>query len=168
MKLFWQCYCMCCWVPIRSNVARTFLIDPTPMQIRAYEVLCIAQEAAIAALEPGNKINAVYRAELAVVERDAPELVSNLTKSAGRGIGLEFEESGLRLDANNDKVRKEGMVFNVSLGFQNLQAETSNPKPGNFSLILADTVVVTGGRCEVATKLISKALEDVAYTFKGG
>ncbi|RAL39897.1 hypothetical protein DM860_008037 [Cuscuta australis] len=148
-----------------SSVARTFLIDSTSMQSKAYEVLLKAQEAAIAALKPGNKINAVYQAALAVVEKDAPELVSNLTKSAGAGIGLEFRESGLLLNLKNDKVLKEGMVFNVSLGFQNLQAETSNPKSRNFSLLLADTVIVTSESRDVVTQLMSKALKDVAYSF---
>lgn len=148
-----------------SNVARTFLIDSTSTQSKAYEVLLKAQEAAIAALKPGNKMNAVYQAALAVVERDAPELVSNLTKTAGTGIGLEFRESGLMLNAKNDKVLKAGMVFNVSLGFQNLQADTSTPKSRNFSLLLADTVILTNEGHEVVTQLISKALKDVAYSF---
>ncbi|VFQ98906.1 unnamed protein product [Cuscuta campestris] len=148
-----------------SNVARTFLINSTSMQNKAYGVLLKAQEAAIAALKPGNKINVVYQAALAVVQKDAPELVRNLTKSAGTGIGLEFRESGLLLNAKNDKLLKEGMVFNVSLGFQNLQAVTSNPKSRNFSLLLADTVIVTRESPEVATRLISKALKDVEFLF---
>ncbi|CAH9078968.1 unnamed protein product [Cuscuta europaea] len=147
-----------------SNVARTFLIDSIPMQSKAYEVLLKAHEAAIAALKQGNKISAVYQAALAVVEREAPELVSNLTKTAGTGIGLEFRESGLLLNSRNDKVLKAGMVFNVSLGFQNVVAKTSKLKR-NFSLLLADTVIVTSEGHDVVTKLISKALKEVAYSF---
>ncbi|XP_022872909.1 LOW QUALITY PROTEIN: FACT complex subunit SPT16-like [Olea europaea var. sylvestris] len=126
-----------------SNIARTYLIDANTAQSRAYEVLLKAHEAAIIALKPGNRVSAVYQAVLAVVERDAPELVPNLTKSAGTGIGLEFRESGLSLNAKNDRVLKAGMIFNVSIGFQNLQAGTINPKSQNFSLLLADTVIVT-------------------------
>ncbi|XP_060167395.1 FACT complex subunit SPT16-like [Lycium barbarum] len=148
-----------------SNIARTFLIDSTQMQTKAYEVLLKAQEAAIGALIPGNKVNAVYQAALAVVDRDAPELVSNLTKSAGTGIGLEFRESGLILNAKNDKLLKPGMVFNVSLGFHNLQNETNKEKSRNFSLLLADTVIVTNDGRDVVTHLSSKALKDVAYSF---
>ncbi|XP_052192943.1 FACT complex subunit SPT16-like [Diospyros lotus] len=148
-----------------SNVARTFLIDSTPTQGKAYEVLLKAHEAAIDALNPGNKASAVYQAALSVVERDAPELVSNLTKSAGTGIGLEFRESGLSLNSKNDKVLKPGMVFNVSLGFQNLQTEDKNPKSQNFSLLLADTVIITEKGHDVATMLSSKAVKDVAYSF---
>ncbi|XP_068662318.1 FACT complex subunit SPT16 [Aristolochia californica] len=147
-----------------SNVARTFLIDANPMQSKAYEVLFKAQEAAISALKSGNKISSVYQAALSVVEKEAPELTSHLTKSAGTGIGLEFRESGLSLNARNDRVLKPGMVFNVSLGFQNLQAETKNSKTEKFSLLLADTVII-GDKPEVATSFSSKAVKDVAYSF---
>jgi nucleosome binding factor SPN SPT16 subunit len=148
-----------------SNIARTFLIDATPLQSKGYEVLLKAHEAAISALKPGNKVSAAYQAALSVVEVDAPELVANLTKSAGTGIGLEFRESGLNLNAKNDRVVKTGMVFNVSLGFQNLQAQTKNTRNQNFSLLLADTVVVTDEKTEVATLASSKAVKDVAYSF---
>ncbi|KAI5658442.1 hypothetical protein M9H77_27235 [Catharanthus roseus] len=151
-----------------SNVARTFLIDANAAQSKAYEVLLRAHEAAIAALKPGNKVSAVYQAALAVVKRDAPELVPNLTKSAGTGIGLEFRESGLSLNAKNDRLLKAGMVFNVSIGFQNLRVEKGNPKGRNFALLLADTVIVTNDGRDVATQLSSKAVKDVAYSFNEG
>lgn len=148
-----------------SNVARTYLIDSNTVQSKAYEVLLRAQEAAILAIKPGNKVSAVYAAALAVVERDAPELVANLTKSAGTGIGLEFRESRLNLNAKNEHVIKAGMAFNVSLGFQNLQTTSKNPKSQNFSLLLADTVIVKEDGRDVATAACSKSLKDVAYSF---
>ncbi|KAF3453981.1 hypothetical protein FNV43_RR04423 [Rhamnella rubrinervis] len=148
-----------------SNVARTFLIDANPLQSKAYEVLLKAHEAAINDLKSGNKVSAAYQAAFSVVEKDAPELVPNLTKSAGTGIGLEFRESGLNLNAKNDRVVKAGMVFNVSLGFQNLQNQTNNTKKQNFSLLLADTVIVDNDKTEVVTSKSSKAVKDVAYSF---
>lgn len=148
-----------------ANVARTILIDANPDQSKAYEVLLKAQEAAIGALKAGNKTSAVYQAALAVVEREAPDLVGNLTKSAGTGIGLEFRESGLSLNLKNDKELKAGMIFNVSLGFQNLKTQASNPKSQNFALLLADTVIVGEKSPEVTTNLSSKSLKDVAYSF---
>ncbi|GAB4855678.1 FACT complex subunit spt16 [Ancistrocladus abbreviatus] len=148
-----------------SNVARSFLIDADPMQSKAYEVLLKAHEAAIGALKAGHKVSAVYLAALSVVEKCAPELVGNLTKSAGTGIGLEFRESGLSLNSKNDRVLKPGMVFNISLGFQNLRTETKKSLSQNFSLLLADTVIVGENGPEVVTSLSSKAVKDVAYSF---
>ncbi|XP_042487040.1 FACT complex subunit SPT16-like [Macadamia integrifolia] len=148
-----------------SNLARTFLIDANTVQSKAYEVLLNAHEAAISALKPGNKVSAAYQAALSVVEKDAPELAANLTKSAGTSIGLEFRESGLSLNARNDRELKAGMIFNVSLGFQNLQAQTNNLKTQKFSLLLADTVIVNEKKPEVLTSISSKAVKDVAYSF---
>ncbi|XP_062143324.1 FACT complex subunit SPT16-like [Alnus glutinosa] len=148
-----------------SNVARTFLIDASVTQSKAYEVLLKAQEAAISSLKSGNKVSAAYQAAVLVVEKDAPEFAANLTKTAGTGIGLEFRESGLSLNAKNDRVLRPGMVFNVSLGFHNLQAETKNPKTQKFSVLLADTVIVGEEVPEVVTVSSSKAVKDVAYSF---
>ncbi|KAM1272310.1 hypothetical protein ACFX2J_033014 [Malus domestica] len=86
-----------------SNIARTFPIDATSSQSKAYEVLFKAHNAAISELKPGKKVSAAYQAALAVVEKEAPELISNLTKSAGTGIGLEFRESGFNINAINTK-----------------------------------------------------------------
>ena len=148
-----------------SNIARTFLIDANSTQSKAYEVLLKAQEAAISKLKSGNKLSAAYQAAASVVEKEAPELAANLTKTAGTGIGLEFRESGLNLNAKNDRILKPGMVFNVSLGFQNLQAQTKNPKTQIFSLLLADTVIVGKESPEILTGISSKAVKDVAYSF---
>ncbi|CAL5330032.1 unnamed protein product [Camellia sinensis] len=112
-----------------------------------YEVLLKAHDAAISALKPGNKAGAAYKAALSVVEKDAPELVANLTKSAGTGIGLEFWESGLSLNGKNDR------------------AETKNPKTQKFSVRLSDTVIVGEKSPEVVTTMGSKAVKDVAYSF---
>ncbi|KAK4742442.1 hypothetical protein SAY87_000443 [Trapa incisa] len=148
-----------------SNIARTILIDANPSQINAYEVLLKAQEAVISLLKPGTKLNVAYQAAVSVIKKDAPELLPYLTKSAGTGIGLEFRESGLNINAKNEKVVKQNMVFNVTLGFQNLQNETKNPKCQTFSLLLADTVVVGKEKVEVATSASTKAVKDVAYSF---
>lgn len=148
-----------------SNVARTFLIDANTVQSKAYEVLLKAHEAAISALKSGNKVSAAYKAASTVVETDAPELAANLTRNAGTGIGLEFRESGLSLNAKNDRILKAGMVFNVSLGFQNLQTESKNPKTQKFSVLLADTVIVGEKVPDIVTSKSSKAVKDVAYSF---
>lgn len=145
-----------------SNMARTFLIDATPTQSKAYETLMKAHEAALEALKPGNRMSAVYQAAVDVIEKNAPELLPNLTKSAGTGIGLEFRESGLNLNPKNDRIIKAGMVFNVSLGLHNLQAEKKSEKTKQYSLLLADTCLVP---LENLTASCSKLLKDVAYSF---
>ncbi|RWW80940.1 hypothetical protein BHE74_00010697 [Ensete ventricosum] len=115
-------------------------------------------------LKPGNTVGAAYHAALAVVQNEASELLPNLSKSAGTGIGLELCESGLGLNSKNDRLVRSGMVFNVSLGFQNLQTRTNNPRTEKFSLLLADTVIVTEKPLEVLIARCSMAIKDVAYS----
>ncbi|KAI3718423.1 hypothetical protein L6452_19294 [Arctium lappa] len=148
-----------------TNVARTFLIDSDATQIKAYQVLLKAHEAAVGALKPGNKANAVYKAAYAVVEKEAPELIPNLKKSAGTSIGLEYRESGLNLNKTNERILKAGMVLNVSLSFQCMRSEAMG---WHYALLLADTVIVTVNGCEVGTSLSRKTLEDVVYDFDDG
>ncbi|KAI3902676.1 hypothetical protein MKW92_050917 [Papaver armeniacum] len=118
-----------------SNVARTFLIDANAMQSKP-----------IGALMAGSKVSAGYEAALAVVEKNGPEL---------------FCESGLNLNAKNDSkwILKSGMVFNIFLGFQNLQAQTNNVKTEKFSLLL-DTVIVKENIPIVVTMISSKVVKD--------
>ncbi|CAM6087378.1 unnamed protein product [Calypogeia fissa] len=150
-----------------SNIARTYLIDADKVQEKAYKVLLKAHEQAINALRPGKTMSAVYKAALAVVEKEGPEFLPHLTKNAGTGIGIEFRESGLTLSARNERVLKAGMVFNVVIGFHGLETPTSkNPKTRNFSLLLADTVVVMDKGPEIATGQCSKSFTDIAYSFK--
>ncbi|RRT82426.1 hypothetical protein B296_00020028 [Ensete ventricosum] len=115
-------------------------------------------------LKPGNTVGAAYHAALAVVQKEASELLPNLSKSAGTGIGLELCESGLGLNSKNDRLVRSGMVFDVSFGFQNLQTRTNNPRTEKFSLLLADTVIVTEKPLEVLIARCSKAIKDVAYS----
>ncbi|XP_071714293.1 FACT complex subunit SPT16-like isoform X2 [Rutidosis leptorrhynchoides] len=158
--LYYNNYC--------ANLARTFLIDSNAAQSKAYQVLLKAHEAALGALKPGNKACLVYKAALAVIEKEAPELTANLTKSAGTGIGLEFRESGLTLNEKNDRVLKTCMVLNVSLRFQNLQTKSSKAKSQNYALLLADTVIITADGHQVVTALSTKSFKDVAYSFNDG
>uniref|UniRef100_A0A0D9XZ22 FACT complex subunit n=1 Tax=Leersia perrieri TaxID=77586 RepID=A0A0D9XZ22_9ORYZ len=148
-----------------SNVARTFLIDCDGEKCNAYKVLRQAHDAAIAALKPGSKVSDSYQAAVSVVRDKAPELVPFLTKSAGTGIGLEFRETWLSLNEKNDRILKEGMVFNVSLGFQNLLEKNSDYKNKEYSLWLADTVLVCKEKPHVLTAFVSKADDDAFYSF---
>ncbi|CAA0841975.1 FACT complex subunit SPT16 [Striga hermonthica] len=148
------------------NIARTYLIDSDVVQSKAYKVLLWAHEATILAVRPGKKARVVYEAALSGVKTDAPDFLPNLTKSAGTGIDREFREYGLSLDAENEKVLKVGMALNVSIGFQKLQEKTKKgPKAQSFSMLLADTVLVTDGGRDVATTASSKLFKDVAYPF---
>ncbi|TVU50431.1 hypothetical protein EJB05_01802, partial [Eragrostis curvula] len=148
-----------------SNVARTFLIDCSVEKCNAYKVLHEAHAAAIASLMPGSKANTSYQAAVSVVRGEAPDLLPFLTKSGGTGIGLEFRETCLSLNEKNDLKLKEGMIFNVSLGFQNLPTKAGDENIKEISLWLADTVLICKEKPEILTAYISKAADDVIYSF---
>ncbi|KAL1826782.1 hypothetical protein ACET3Z_005194 [Daucus carota] len=66
------------------------------LESKAYGVLLKAQEAVINGLKPGRTAAGAYQAAVSIVEKEAPELAANLTRTAGTGIGLEFREFGLQ------------------------------------------------------------------------
>ncbi|KAL5994587.1 FACT complex subunit spt16 [Asimina triloba] len=135
-----------------SNMSRTILIYHCIKQVLALRALIKAQKAAISVLKPGNKVSAAYQEAVSVVVREAPEFAPHLTESAGSGIDLELYDSRrLSLDASNERVLEVGMVFNVSLGFENLQVDTGNPLTEKFSMLIADTVVINEASTEALT-----------------
>ncbi|KAI4332506.1 hypothetical protein L6164_017410 [Bauhinia variegata] len=107
-----------------SSIARTFLIVPKPLRVKAYEVLQKAHEAAIYSLKPGNLMRCAYKAAISVVENELPFLVSNLAKCAGSSIGIDYigcSESSLHFEDRNQNIVREGMVFEVSVSSKALK-----------------------------------------------
>lgn len=94
------------------------MIDVNLIQSKDYDIL-EAYESTIGSLNAGNKLGDVYLVAVSVVEKDAPNMVSYLTKSVETRIGIEFCESGLKINAKKGQIAKEGMILNVSIGFQN-------------------------------------------------
>ena len=80
----------------------------------------------------------------------------------GFGIGLEFKESNLLINAKNNREIKKNMVFNVALAFNELK----NEKSKSYAIMVADTVIITAEGNEVATNQISVKYEDVSYSLE--
>ncbi|PRQ42245.1 putative peptidase M24 [Rosa chinensis] len=136
---------------------RTFLIDPNDLPSKACEVLYKAHEAAIKELKPGNKACTAYEAAVSVVKKEAPELSCKMTTNTRPGIIFALHESVLDLNGQNEQLVKEGEVFNMSLGFENLQYS----KGKRISMWLADTVTVQSVIPEVLTAKCSKTNENI-------
>jgi len=107
-----------------SNIARTYLIDPTPEQKENYNLLLEIQQQVIDALKPGNKISKVMEVAMEYLEVKNPKLKDKFVKSCGFGIGVEYREAALSLTSKNERIIQSGMVFNIILGFSNLQIES--------------------------------------------
>jgi len=58
-------------------------------------------------------------------------------------MGIEFREGSLLISSKSDVTAQKGMVFNINIGFsdlENLEAKTSEGK--KYALYLGDTVLV--------------------------
>ena len=119
-----------------SNISRTFLVDPTKAQQKNYEALLEAQRAIIKALRPGTPLKGVYQVGLEVLEKHG--LAKYLTRQAGFVTGIEFRDSSMVISSKSEGKVLPGVVFNVSLGLQNLRDEEN----GSYALQVADTVLL--------------------------
>lgn len=151
-----------------TNLARTYMVDPSKPQERAYKALLKAQTAAIKAVRPGAKASDVYAAASAALAEADPELVPKMSKNAGFGLGLDFRDGTLALNAKNEREIKEGMVFNVTVSLSDLSNPTAqDPSARTYALVIGDSVVARkteeGNEPEVITSRAGKEWKDVAY-----
>jgi len=109
------------------------------------------------------------------VESKDLSLLPCLPKVLGFAMGLEFRDGTATINEKNSTKFQDGMVFTLSVGFHNVGlneeekrgASAATQKLGVFSVLLADTVRVSGaGAAEVLTKL-SKEFGDVSYNISG-
>jgi Xaa-Pro aminopeptidase len=105
----------------------------------AYQSVREAQEAAIAAVQPGVTAGDVDAAARKVLRKAG--LARYFTHSTGHGVGLEIHETP-RVAAGQTEVLKPGMVITVEPGVY---------FPGKWGVRIEDMVAVREGGCEVLT-----------------
>ncbi|MCU9518324.1 Xaa-Pro peptidase family protein [Corynebacterium sp. ES2794-CONJ1] len=128
-------------VGYHSDCTRTYIVGGNldhldPLMHELYEVLYLAQDAAVAAVKPGAKaqeIDAVART--AISSRGFGEYFIHRT---GHGIGLSTHEEPYIM-AGNDLILEPGMTFSVEPGIY---------IPGRFGARIEDIVLVTDKGCE--------------------
>eukprot|EP01117_Protostelium_nocturnum_P003300 TRINITY_DN1426_c0_g1_i2.p1 TRINITY_DN1426_c0_g1~~TRINITY_DN1426_c0_g1_i2.p1 ORF type:complete len:1012 (-),score=450.37 TRINITY_DN1426_c0_g1_i2:224-3259(-) len=146
-----------------SNVARTYFVDPTKDHERNYKLLLEVNALVLKNLRPNKKLNEIYNAAVEKIQKDNADLVEHFGRTVGHGIGLEFQESNLNISAKNELKVEVGMVFNVSVAFNNLSTTSDDPKKRKYSLVVSDTVVVKEDVNEVLTEKCSKLYGEVSY-----
>lgn len=148
-----------------SNVGRTYLIDPTDDQVKYYEFLVSLQKTAVSLAKDGIVIKDFYATLQDTVQKKFPELRAHFPKNIGSGIGIDFRDTSLILNAKNERVLAAGMTLNLSLGFHNLEnAAGKNTKAKTYSLLLVDTVEITKDSAVSFTDT-PKSKTDVSYFF---
>jgi len=149
-----------------SNIARTYMIDPTKEQEKNYQFLLDLQHHILGYLRDGVKGKDIYGRAYQYIKNRRPDLESHFLKNVGFGIGIEFRESTLVLNAKNERVLRSGMVVNLVLGFQNLETkETEDLRNKTYALLVSDTVQITNGHPFIFTDDAPKDIASVFFYF---
>jgi len=84
-------------------------------------------------------------------ERD-PKLLQHLFKELGWGLGYEVRERRFILDEKIKATFQTGMLVCLRLGLDNLATSSKDDKGKKYSLLLADTFIVTEDGAECITE----------------
>ncbi len=123
-----------------SDMTRTVFVGrPSANERGIYDAVRVAQEAAIAAVQPGASVGEVDRAARNVLKSKG--LARYFTHSTGHGVGLEIHEPP-RIAAGQQQLLQPGMVITIEPGAY---------LPGRGGVRIEDMVVVTEAGCEVLT-----------------
>lgn len=151
-----------------SNIARTFLIDPTLDMESNYDFLLLVQAHVVETLlKPGKTGAEVYEGAMAYILAERPSLASHFTKNCGWQMGIEFRDSLFVLSSKNvSRKLVDGQVISVWLGFSGLEnAKASSPKLKEYALLVADTYRVTSDKAMLLTTF-TKERPQVSFFFR--
>jgi nucleosome binding factor SPN SPT16 subunit len=158
-----------------ANVSRTFMVDPVFKISNAYAVLSDLYDRCLEQMLAGNDIRSVLETGKSFMAKRDPSLAPFLSKTLGFATGLEFRDSSMLLNQGNSSKFSPGMVFVLSVGFQDIplsdadKADASDNIKGmsSFSLLISDTLCIQddGSVPDVLTKA-SRSFEDVSYNME--
>lgn len=149
-----------------SNVARTYLVDAADDQEQTYKLLVEIFQRLLKSLKPGVQLNELYNQSVKFLESKNKQLIDKFSKNCGWVIGLEFQESAYTINAKNERSVKAGMVFNLQVAFNNIETKSTDPKKKLYSMLIADTVLVTDKETEVLTEKCPKKYSDISYNLE--
>lgn len=163
-----------------ADVTRTFPVSGkfNEHQRALYEVVLAAQEAAFAAIRPGNHWNQSHDATVQVITEGLVELgllqgdVQTLIEEgayrdfymhrAGHWLGLDVHDvGGYRVD-EAWRVLEPGMVMTVEPGIYVAPDNTSVAEHWRgIGIRIEDNVVVTSTGCEITTSAVPRTIADI-------
>jgi nucleosome binding factor SPN SPT16 subunit len=126
----------------------------------------------LAVMLAGRCVGSVAETANSFIRQRCPHLLKFLPKNFGFGLGLDFRESSLIMNAKNQRKFAQNMVFNLAIGFHDLEltdmqkadAQGSIRKLSKYSMLIADTVLIQSGDepPDIVTKH-SVEWKDVSY-----
>eukprot|EP00752_Nemacystus_decipiens_P016325 g14600.t1 len=156
-----------------ANVSRSFFINPPKKVQNTYRTLLSLYHKCLDNLRPGEPVKAIVEKAHEYLRDKTPDLEQHITKTLGFSLGLDYREAAMVITAKNGTKLKNGMVFNLSVGLQEVPLSVEERKGSGakdmetFSVLIADTVVVKDSGTEVLTKQ-SKEWKDVCYNLNLG
>jgi Xaa-Pro aminopeptidase len=137
-----------------SDMTRALIFAPNNKKLRTvYETVLTAQEAAIAAIKPGKTCEEIDTVARNIITKAG--FGRKFGHGLGHSIGLQIHEDP-RFTSENQTVLKVGMVLTVEPGIY---------LKGWGGIRIEDVVLVTKSGCEVLSKKLPKAFDDVVMTY---
>jgi len=138
----YQSYC--------ASMSRTYMVDPPKKVSATYDILIDVVNACVDVMKPGNKLSDVRKTAIDFLNKKGKsELVAHLPKSLGFSLGLDYRCAQMLLKDENDTLFRENMVFNLSVGFENVplteedvadvSSKAASKSLKKFSVLLGDT-----------------------------
>ncbi|KRT79094.1 Peptidase [Oryctes borbonicus] len=150
-----------------SNIVRTLLVNPSDEIQNNYNFLLNLEEEVLKKLSSGTKLSEVYEAGVSYVKKEKADLIENLTKSFGFAMGIEFKENSLTIGPKTTAIARKGMVFNVNMGFSNLQNKEASDKEGKvYALFIGDTVIVNENQPASVLTISKKKIKNIGIFLK--
>jgi Xaa-Pro aminopeptidase len=163
-----------------SDITRTFPVSGTfsPEQKAIYEVVLKSQEAAFAAIMPGNHWNQAHEAtvrvitaglvELGLLQGNVDELIASeaykafYMHRAGHWLGMDVHDVGEYKVGGEWRVLEVGMALTVEPGIY-VSPDNQNvaKKWRGIGVRIEDDVVVTKKGCEILTSGVPKTVAEI-------
>jgi len=152
-----------------AQIGRTFLINPTSDQKKAYTALSLGLETLLKALKPGASLGEVYDAATKAIAEKRPELAPYIAQSFGYGTGLQMENKTFEIKSGNKQVVQAGMTFVVTVGLERVPLKEKSSRPtlpdGKYHMLITETVAATKGEsAQVFTNSVKVGFDDIMYT----
>jgi len=143
------------------------MVDPTEKMQENYKYLLTLEDYLIELLKEGAKLNEVYDKVREKCQGERPDLVEKLTPNFGFLIGIEFREANYLISNKCTAVVKNGMVFQVSIGFSDLEnPDGKDSESKKYALFIGDTIQVNKDEPAAVYTQAKKKIENIGIFIK--
>jgi len=149
---------LCC-----STVARTLMFNAKKDQIEAYKALFEVFEEVILEIKPGVAMRKIHETVSSKLKERDPKFVSSLFKELGWALGYEVRDKRYVLDEKNKTIFQPGMLVCLRIGLENLTTSSKDDKGKTYSLLIADTFIVTSDGVQCLTEAAARKPKRVQW-----